>query len=295
MIAGLHVRRDHLKLVATTYLRTSLRSGAGVIFLVLSMIVGLVLAGISVLPIETLQLMAKNGQNAQVAFDEGVAKFGPSVIGVFSNASDDTTRYWLTSQPALMSVFLIMMLVFLPFLAVLAGFNQTSGDIGSKGLRYLLPRTERANIFLGRMIATYLFTVAVITLIIAVVALYVVIKVPYYGTGDVLWWLARGWLACVVFVLPWAALTAWISATMEYAFLSLLIAEVGLLLWIVVVHIAGNKLDALGYAAYATPWGYKFWLIDPNPGVVLAGIAAMLGFTAVFTWLGVRHFDKRDL
>jgi ABC-type transport system involved in multi-copper enzyme maturation permease subunit len=289
------VRRDHLKLVASSYLRTSLRSGAGVIFLVLSMIVGLVLAGIAVLPIETMQVAAKSGQSAEMAFNEVVAKFGPEVISLFTNVSDETARYWLTDQPALMTLFLIMMLVFLPFLASLAGFNQTSGDIGSKGLRYLLPRTERANIFLGRLIATYVFTLSVITVIFAVVALYTVVKVPYYSTGATLWWVLRGWFACAVFLLPWVALAAWISSTMEFPFLSLLILELGLILWIVIVYVMTKKLEELHYAAYATPWGYKYWLLDQNPAKVLGGVAVMLGFTGAFTWLGLRNFDKRDL
>ncbi|HTR52690.1 MAG TPA: hypothetical protein VMJ10_18375 [Kofleriaceae bacterium] len=292
---SLDVRTDHLKLVAGSYLRTSLRSGAGVIFLVLSMIVGLLLAGIAVFPIETLQMAAKNGQSAEMAFNEAVAKFGPGVISAFTNASDETSRYWLTDQPALMSVFLIMMLAFLPFLASLAGFNQTSGDISSKGLRYLLLRTERANIFLGRLIATYVFTLSVITVIIAVVALYTVIKVPYYGTGATLWWLARGWFACAVFLLPWVALAAWVSCMLEFPFLSLLVMELGLVLWIVIVYVMTKNLEELHYAAYATPWGYKFWLLDPNPGKMLGGIAVMLGFTGVFTWAGLRKFDRRDL
>jgi len=292
---GFVVRKDHLKLVAGSYLRTSLRSGAGVIFLILSMIVGLVLAGIAVLPIEALQIAAKSGQSAEVAFNEAVAKFGPGVISAFTNASDDTARYWLTDQPALMTLFLIMMLAFLPFLASLAGFNQTSGDIGSKGLRYLLLRTERANIFLGRLAATYVFTLAVVTVIFAVVALYTVVKVPYYGTGATLWWLLRGWFACAVFLLPWVALAAWVSTTMEFPFLSLLIMELGLTLWIVIVYVMTKNLEELQYAAYATPWGYKFWLLDPNPAKVLGGIAVMLGFTGVFTWMGLRNFDKRDL
>jgi len=292
---SLHVRTEHLKLVSGTYMRTSLRSGAGVIFLVLSMIVGLVLAGIATLPVETLQLAAKNGQSAQMAFNEAVAKFGPGVIEYFTNASPDTAKYWLADQPALMSLFLIMMLAFLPFLASLAGFNQTSGDIGSKGLRYLLLRTERANIFLGRMVATYVFTLAVVTVIFAVVAVYTVAKVPYYGTGEVLWWLLRGWFASAMFLLPWVALTAWVSAMMEFPFLSLLISELGLVLWIVITYVMGKNVDELHNAAYATPWGYKLWLLDPNPGMVLAGVAVMVAFTGVFTWLGLRHFDKRDL
>jgi hypothetical protein len=291
-----NVRRDHLKLIATSYLSTSLRSGAGVIFLVLSMIVGLVLAGIAVLPIDQLEAMSGGRhKEAAIAFNEAVEKFGPSVLRAFTDATPAQADFLLVDKPALISLFLIMMLAFIPFLGSLAGFNQTSGDIGSKGLRYLLPRTERANIFFGRLIATYLFALAVMTIIVLAVGLYTVVKVRFYPTGDVLFWLARGWLMFAIFLLPWITLSAWISCTIEIPFLSLLVCELGLLVWVIVVLVMTGRLEEAKYAAYATPWGWKLWLLDPSPVKTLGGIAAMLGFSGLFAWLGARTFDRRDL
>lgn len=291
-MSAFHLRRDHVKLVASSYLRTSMRSGAGVIFLVLSMIVGLFLAGISVFPIEELQ---SRQHDATAAFHKAVEEWGPSVLSAFADVRHEAADFMLRDHPALMTVFLIMLLAFLPFLASLAGFNQTSGDIGSRGLRYVLLRTERSNIFLGRLIATYVFTLSVITLIIATVALYTIVKVGFYPASDVLLWLGRGWLASALFLLPWVALAAWISSTMDIAFLSLVILEVGLLVWIILVAVMRKNVEEAKYAAYLTPWGWRMWLLDPSIGRVLAGVVAMLGFSGIYTWLGLRHFDKRDL
>jgi hypothetical protein len=291
-MTGIRVRGDHVKLVARSYLVTSMRSGAGVIFLVVSMLIGLVLAGIAMIPIE---LVMEKEHDAAAALNELVKHWGPSVLGAFTDSDYDQATYLLTDHPALITLFLVMLLAFLPFLTFLAGFNQTSGDIGSKGLRYQLLRTERANIFLGRFLATYVFVVGVITLIAATVGAYTIAKVPFYGSGEVLLWLLRGWLACVLFALPWVALCAWLSATQDIPFLTLVICEIGLLVWVILVHVLQKNFEAFGYAAYATPWGWRMWLLDPSVGKVLAGFAAMLGFTGVFVWLGIRHFDKRDL
>jgi hypothetical protein len=111
----------------------------------------------------------------------------------------------------------------------------------------------------------------------------------------VILWLLRGWVACALFALPWVALCSWISATMEIPFLSLVICEVGLIVWVILVHVMQKNVESLGYAAYATPWGWRMWLFDPSIGKFLGGAAAMLGFTAIFGWLGLRHFDRRDL
>lgn len=298
MSAGFHIRGSHLKLIASSHVRNSLRNGAGVIFLVLTMLVGLVLATIAVLPVEQFSKLSREagmGDSAELLFNRAVAEWGPKVLSTFVGATDEQSYYFLATKPALVSMFLILLFAFLPFLAFLSGFNQTAGDIGSRGLRYLLLRTERANVFLGRLIGTYLFTLVVITVIITVVALYLVIKVKFYSAGDVLGWALRGWLAAALFVMPWIALSSWISASIPIPFLSLLVAEGGLVFWVVLVAIMRGKAEALGYASYATPWGYKWWLLDPSAGKMLGGFAIMLVFTGVFSFLGLRTFHHRDV
>lgn len=298
MMAGMHVRASHLKLIAGSHVRNSLRNGAGVIFLVLSMLVGLVLATIAVLPVEKFMSLAENrgvGKTAEQLFTQAINEWGPGVLRAFVGSTPEQSEFFLVDKPALVSLFLILLFAFLPFLGFLSGFNQTAGDIGSRGLRYLLLRTERPNVFLGRLIGTYLFTVAVITVIIAVVGLYVMVKVKFYGAGDVALWLLRGWFAAAVFVMPWVAFCAWISAAIPIPFLSLLVAQGGLAFWIIFVAIMRGKADELGYAAYATPWGYKWWLLDPSLGKMLGAVLIMLAFTALLTFLGLRTFHRRDV
>ena len=298
MIAGLHIRGSHLKLIAASHVRNSLRNGAGVIFLVLSMLIGLVLATIAVLPVEQFMRVAENkgiADSAEMLFNKAVMDWGPGVLSAFVGATPEQSAFLLGDTPALVSLFLILLFAFLPFLVHLSGFNQTAGDIGSRGLRYLLLRTERANVYLGRLIATYLFTLAVITVIIAVVGVYVIVKVRFYSAGDVALWLLRGWFAAAVFVMPWVAFSAWISAAVPMPFLSLLVSNGGLAFWVIFVAIMRGKLDELGYAAYATPWGFKWWLLDPSLGKMLGGVLIMLAFTAVLTLLGLRTFHRRDV
>ena len=298
MIEGLHIRGSHLRLIASSHVRNSLRNGAGVIFLVLSMIIGLVLATIAVMPVEQLMKISEktgHAETAEILFNKAIADWGPRLLSTFVGATDEQSRFFLAEKPALISLFFILLFAFLPFLAFLSGFNQTSGDIGSRGLRYLLLRTERANVFLGRLIGTYIFTVAVITVIIAVVGLYVIVKVKFYDAGDVIPWLFRGWLAAAMFVMPWIALCSWISATIPVPFLSLLVAQGGLTFWVILVAIMKGKLAELGYMAYATPWGYKWWLLDPSLGKMFGAFVIMLAFTAVLTLLGLRTFHRRDV
>ena len=52
-------------------------------------------------------------------------------------------RFLLREQPALLSVMFLILLALEPFMMGFGGFNQLSGDIANRGLRYLLLRTGR--------------------------------------------------------------------------------------------------------------------------------------------------------
>ena len=53
--------------------------------------------------------------------------------------------------------------------------------------------------------------------------------------------------------------------------------------------------DSLEWLFKTMPWGWKYELLHGAPMVRIAAILAMLGFTAAFLFLGLRHFNKRDL
>lgn len=287
-----HIRPSHLELIAASHVRNSLRSGAGVIFLVLSMIFGVMLAGgFGVFPFE----MVAKTKGAEFALNELIAEYGPRMLSFVADIDQEQSQFLLVTKPAMISLFLMVLILLVPYFSMLSGFNQTSGDIGSRGLRYVLLRTERANVFLGRLIGTYIFTVAVITIIVFVTGIYILVKVDLYPAGDVIPWLLRGWLACCIFVLPWIALCAWISASMDSPFLSLLVSLVGLVVFVILIWVMKGKAEAIGYGSYITPWGFKWWLLHSSFAKFLAGIAVMLAFGGLFTFLGLRTFHRRDV
>jgi len=56
-----------------------------------------------------------------------------------------------------------------------------------------------------------------------------------------------------------------------------------------------SRRDSLDWLDRLTPWGWEFDLLHPDPWKVAAAAGVMLGFFALFTLLGTRHFLKRDL
>ena len=62
-----------------------------------------------------------------------------------------------------------------------------------------------------------------------------------------------------------------------------------------IIFFAKKQWEPAEYANYLMPWAYRVRLFDPDPIVVLTAVAAMLGFTAVYLYMGLRHFERRDL
>ena len=236
------------------------------------------------------------GEVAQAAAQDPMMMMGPPV-----KAEEDETAagqwalFLLKDRPALLSAVFLVLIFGMPFAISFLAFNQTTGDIQSRGLRYLLLRTERSNIFLGRFLGTAIFSTAVIAFLILTIVLYLGLKTRLYPAADLLIWSIQGFYALSILMLPYIALCAMISASVSSTFLSLILAKLliaGTLLFAVVGRLAWEPLK---YIKYLLPWGWQNHLLHPS--IVHWGGAglACLVYTAVFLMLGYRRFERRDL
>jgi ABC-type transport system involved in multi-copper enzyme maturation permease subunit len=309
----MYVRGSHVRLIAVYYAKNLIRGGAGIMFTLAALFVGLIIGWIFTAPVEAIQQQQQqqfkqmNGPGGQGGpalpqlqqrdFVQQVTKeVGMPVAKWATGADDEQAEFLVKQRPALVSAMLVAQLFCMPFLICLGAFNQLAGDIQYKGLRYLLLRTERANIFLGRFIGTVVFTMAVILLVLLILFLYLALKADFYPASEVFLWLMQGYLALILFALPYIALCSWISAAMDGPGLSLLICELIAIFPIIFVAIARGMINQnLHVLGWIMPWPFKYTLLHPNPLYVLAATADMLAFTAFFMFLGLRHFQKRDL
>ena len=292
------IDRRHLALVSRYSLRNSLRGGAGLVFLLIGVLFALVVANAVITPVEQMIHQAKEagfeGEPGEVV-DKMVKVGRPVIDWALGESSSEWSRYLTEERPALLSAIFLILLFGLPFLVPLGAFNQTAGDIGSRGIRYLLLRTERDNLFFGRFIATAIFTIAVMVVSIAAIALYVGLKLRLYPAGDVIVWSLHGALAVSVVSLPYVALCAWISARNDSAMLSLVVISMIIAGVLLVSFIGSKTVEAVSYVKWLLPWGVQNQLLAPSLGRVALAIAACLGYTAAFLFLGHRYFSRRDL
>ncbi|MHC4819585.1 MAG: hypothetical protein ACYTF8_16190 [Planctomycetota bacterium] len=303
----------HLRLVSTYATRYAVRGGTGLVFLLVVLTFGLLAAGAIITPVEDWKRTEEKrtgndipmGTYVSYLVDQarpaiewavGDPKAEPSYAD--SGQAEEVrawARYLLDERPALLSAVLLILVFAMPFLVVTGAFNQYSGDVATRGIRYQLLRTERANIYFGRFLGTVLYSALTMALLVLTIVCYMGLRLDIYTWGELLLWGLWGFLGLTIVCLPYVALCGWISGAIDSAFGSLTISA---------IIVGGVPLFALigrwawepaGYVNYLLPWGLQNNLLHYRfTTVALAGLAC-LGYTAFFLAVGYRHFAKRDL
>jgi ABC-type transport system involved in multi-copper enzyme maturation permease subunit len=306
-------------LIARYSARYSVRGGIGLVFLLLSLTFGLVVAQLTLQPVEMIVKQEQQQSKKKAAMDKDeltrrvVARMVPEVRPVVAwfltpsvapgaepdeDAVEEGKRFaaHLTEEhPMLLSAILLILLYGWPLCASFGAFDLYAGDIASRQLRYQLLRADRASIYFGRLLGVMMTFVIVLTILGATIAIYMGLKLPIYAMGDLLAWAAYGVAALLVVTLPYVALCAWISASVSSSLISLTVTS-AIIGGVPLVAMAGKfAWEPLRHVDVALPWGFQTRLFHPDWSQV--GLAALgcIAQAALFTWLGFRKFTKRDL
>lgn len=279
--------------------RFSVRSGTGLVFLMVALIAGLLVTHIVVQPLEATQdEMVRADEDEAAAMLVEMAR--PVVGWIVERGADDEaaerwTHYLLDEKPALLSAVLLLLSFVWPFLITLGSFNQFSGDVGSRRIRYLLLRVPRSRLYLGRALGTAAFGVAALLPILIVAVLYLGFRADLYGWGELVVWAGWGLVALIVLIPPYVALAGWISTAIDSPFGSLSVASLVVGGVPLAALLAGQAWEPAGWLRYLTPWGVQHQLLHYQWLNALGAILACFAYTGVFAYLGRRHFLKRDL
>src|SRR5688572_8180791 len=306
----------HVAILIRSHAKYAVRGGSGISFLLIVIVVGLTVAGFLVDPLDGLRKTMERDHGSAIPreqFMEMVVDQFSGILGWWLDApkmdpSEDRplepapeppqVRFLLRDRPALLSVMFLILLALEPFMIAFGAFNQLSGDIANRGLRYLLLRTSRLNIIIARLVGTFVFSAATSLFTMAVIVAYLAVRFGLYAVGDLVLWGLYGWAALNLFSLPYLALCTWISTAVASPFAALTLCQLAIGAPIVLIkymkNIFSGRVD-LEWLDRITPWGWKFDLLHPDPVKVGIAVAVMLGFFLVFAFLGTRHFLKRDL
>ena len=187
-------------------MRFSLRSGGGIVSLLMTLITAIVVASMFISPVEALASYEENPLTPQEMMTHISESSGAKEAVNWLLDEENEGEYLLAEKPALLSCIMLILLMLLPYLVCFGAFNQTSGDIANKGLRFLLLRTERVNIYMGRFIGTALFNLTTIIASMILLVLYIQFKLGIYNGVDLWIWSIQGGLAYFTLSLPFVAL-----------------------------------------------------------------------------------------
>lgn len=319
----------HTGLISRYWNRYAIRSGSGLVYLLIALVFGLSMAHLMISPVEQLMTRQEKeiGRTDPKIINMTIINIGKpifrfilgsksseeksgqensepanskdaSILTTADQTDADFTpwvRFLLEDRPALLSAIFVVLVFSMPFAISFLAFNQVTGDIQTYGLRYLLLRTDRCSIYFGRFLGTVIFSTVVIAILVVTITLYLGAKLKIYPAGDLAGWAVCGFLALSILMVPYIALGSLISASVDSPFLSLVLLKV-IIAGVLLLSVLGSLAwEPAKYFKYILPWGWQNNLLHPDPIHWGGAAVACVVYTVVYLLMGYYYFEKRDL
>jgi len=208
---------------------------------------------------------------------------------------DSSIAQLFQEHPPTLAAYFVVALTLTPLFGMLASCDQTATDIGTRHIRFLIPRVGRAEIFVSRLVGASIL-VAVAQLLAGIAAIIIAIVVEGggdIGTGAMIGYGARVTGLVIVYSLPIVALMSLVSATMASVGLALLVGIGGYV--VLLIPSLFPFQGAVGtILSFLVPSGLKPYLLRAEVGPALAACAGALGYAALYSVCGWQVFRTRD-
>jgi ABC-type transport system involved in multi-copper enzyme maturation permease subunit len=253
-----------------------------------------------------IEAAGANTEQAEAAFQQARA----GVLG-FMFDTDPAMLDALKNIPLVVLFVFKITLFFLPAYVAIMGFDQISGEVGPRSIRYLVVRSSRSAVLFGKYLAQ---AAALALLVLAVdlgIFLYAKSTNPDFGWGAMVGTLLKFWLAAVLFSLAYMALTTLCSTLFRSPAVSLVFNLLVLFGFWVVNFVGGlgvhreisptgmpgpeTVISPIALLRYATPSYYSTDLLHPRWTAFAGSGLAYLGFAALFLLAAWSVLRARDV
>jgi len=208
---------------------------------------------------------------------------------------DATIARLVQERPAALAAYLVVATTLTPLFAMLASCDQTATDLGTRHIRFLIPRVGRAEIFVARLLgAAIVVSVAQLLAGIAATIVAIVVHGGDGNTGAIVAYGAEVTAFLIVYSLPMVALMSLVSAAMGSVGLALLVGLGGYaILALTLTWMPFTGMTAT-IVSFLVPSGLKPYLLRPEIGPALAASGGALAYVALYASLGWLVFRTRD-
>ncbi len=257
----------------------NVRSAKGIILALLCVLggTGTTLAGISTTKlygkVDAAQVHKLREQALSAAYGEEIGKY-------------------LADAPEVMYGMMAGTIALAALLATLVGFDSISSELQHRGVRYWTVRARRSSYIAGKFLGLFAVT-STMTLIMHTCSWAALAAKSDLSFGVIMAWGVRLWLVTLPVSAAWCGLVTFLSALFRTPILALLLA---CLAWMALglTYFVG-KISERDWLTWFYPNGFDRLLLSPSPDKLLGGVAAALGFAALFVAAGVVLFQQRDV
>ncbi|WP_240357121.1 MULTISPECIES: ABC transporter permease [Myxococcus] len=280
--------------------RRAVRSGRAVVLLGLySMFSALVLLVIGKLTSDLRATMNERLAGAGADAESTARMMEETRKGVlgFLTSNDTSMMEALAQVPIEVLLVFKVTLFFLPAYVALMGFDQISGEVAPRSMRYLTVRARRSSVLLGKFLTQAALLVGLVLVIDLAIFVYARIANPDFGFAAMSLNLLKFWLAAIVFSLAYVALTTLCSSVFRTPGVSLVFNFILLFVfWLMdTVGRASGETGALRFLRYLSPSNYAGDLLHPNITEFGVSGAAYAAFATLFLLGAYGALRARDL
>jgi len=270
--------------------RRFVRSPAGILFLALFV---MVTAWFSM---KAHDFVKDSDEMAALAQGGGESMLLAFVSG-WTDLTTETLSQLLADHPPLMLLFFLVVVMSTPLLAMIASMDQNASDIHTKHARYLLMRTDRTSLYIGKTCGVYLgFGLYTgIGILLTASILYFVGGTEGFSLLSVLGYGLRIWMATLLLAMPFITMMGLFGAMTSHQMLALLMGVgLGLVVW-GVSAIGGWANEDLKVVRYAYPTAFNYHLMTDTAADFLKATGHILGFAGITFIAGLTVFRRRDI
>lgn len=200
---------------------------------------------------------------------------------------DEAMARHLLHMPLVLLGFFWTTLTFLPLLVALVSYDIVNSEVTNRSARFVLLRTDRLSLLLGKMLSHGLLFLAVTIAANLALFIYAWMKLPTFDLLPAAGLLLRFWLLTVPFGFCYIALAALVSSLVDGAGMSMTV--------MVGVLIALGILSTSADLGFLSPSSFKLGLWSPEFLKMLGSALAFVGFGAIFLGGAYARLRWRDL
>jgi len=267
--------------------RNLVRSGPGVVFLVIYLLIA-VLLGTALADV----LRHHAGAHGPA---KGLGAGTMAVFAWFVGNKPDVIRFLALDRPPVMSFYFLACLLGMPIMTLFLSFNQVSGYVSRRTIRYIIPKTGRLELYLGLFASNLTFFTVVSGALAAIMTVGWALVAKDVSAGTVILYSLRIFLS------------VWLSSVPLIAFMSMIAALTGSPVATVFLGLGAYLvIDLAGwYLTKQTKWGVilyyvlplepKYWFAYPGMARFLWAAALMPLYAAGYLAVGWIFLKGRDL